>query len=159
MVIALSAKNKTGFINGTLPKPDGEDPDLIASRVRNNNIIISWLLNSISKEISVSIIYLEIVQEIWSDLKDRFQQSNGPRIYQMWQELVNLKQNQDSVSTYYTKYKAIWEEINNFKPICTCRKCTCEGTQQVAAYNQMENIISFLMRLNENFSKLGDNCS
>ena len=40
-------------------------------------MVISWILNSISKEISASIIYVYSAREIWIDLRDRFQQSNG----------------------------------------------------------------------------------
>ena len=81
MTIALSVKNKLGFIDGSIKKPKGIDLNLLNSWIRNNNIGISWILNSVSKEISASIIFAESTVEIWLDLKDRFQQSNGPRIF------------------------------------------------------------------------------
>ena len=49
MTIALSVKNKLGFIDGTISRP--VDVDLLGPWVRNNNIVISWILNSVSKEI------------------------------------------------------------------------------------------------------------
>ena len=55
--------------------------NLLSSWIRNNNIVISWILNSVSKEILASIIYSDSAFDIWLDLKDRFQQSNGPRIF------------------------------------------------------------------------------
>ena len=79
MMIALSVKNKLGFIDGSISKPAGNDPNLLSSWIRNNNIVISWILNSISKDISASIIFSESAFEIWLDLKDCFYQSNnGP---------------------------------------------------------------------------------
>ena len=81
MTIALSVKNKLGFIDSTIPKPSGTDPSLLNSWIQNNNVVISWILNSISNEVSASVIFSEIAVEIWFDLKDRFQQSNGPRIF------------------------------------------------------------------------------
>ena len=83
MMIALSVKNKLGFIDGSIMKPDGTNLSLLNSWIRNNNVMISWILNSISKEISASIIFSESAAEIWLDLKDRFQQSNGPHIFQL----------------------------------------------------------------------------
>ncbi|XP_022851410.1 uncharacterized protein LOC111373157 [Olea europaea var. sylvestris] len=80
MKIALSVKNKLGFINGSISRPAGND-DLLKSWMRNNNIVISWILNSVSKEISASIIYAESGQEIWNDLKERYQRRNGPCIF------------------------------------------------------------------------------
>ena len=41
MTIALSVKNKLGFIDGSVSRPDGIDLNLLASWIRNNNIVIS----------------------------------------------------------------------------------------------------------------------
>lgn len=76
MVIALSMKNKLSFIDGTISWPQSSE-DLLNHWVRNNNIVISWILNSISKEISASIIYSESAHDIWTDLNERYQQRNG----------------------------------------------------------------------------------
>ena len=99
-------KNKLGFIDGSISKPTGIDADLLRSWTRNNNMVISWILNSVSKEISASIIFSKIASEIWLNLKDRFQQTNGPRLFQLHCDLINLHQDQDSVSVYFTKMKA-----------------------------------------------------
>ncbi|KAL5563154.1 hypothetical protein UlMin_032901 [Ulmus minor] len=153
MLIALSVKNKLGFVDGSIPKPAGIDPNL-SSWIRNNNIVISWILNSVSKEISASIIFSVSAYEIWLDLKDRFQQSNGPRIFQLRRELMNHVQDQNSVSVYFTKLKSIWEELSNYRPNCTCGKCTCGGVKQLISHYQMEYIMSFLMGLHDSFSKI-----
>ena len=72
MTIALSVKNKLGFIDGTIPKPSGTNLSLLNSWTSNNNVVISWILNYVSKEISASIIFAETTTEIWLDHKDRF---------------------------------------------------------------------------------------
>ena len=129
MTIALSIKNKVGFIDGSISKPEGTDFNLLNSWIRNNNMVISWILNSVSKEISASILFSESAHDIWIDLKDRFQQSNGPRIFQLRRDLINHTQNQNSVGMYFTKLKALWEELSNFRPNCSCGKCTCGGVR------------------------------
>ena len=83
MLIALSVKNKLGFIDGSIPKPAASDESLLNSWIRNNNVVISWILNSVSKEISASIIFSNYTVEICNDLKDRFQQRNGPQIFEL----------------------------------------------------------------------------
>lgn len=135
MQIALSVKNKTGFIDGTLPKPNNGDPNYSAW-IRNNKLVISWILNSVSKEISTSIMFTENAHDIWKDLQERFQQSNGPRIFQIRREIVNLNQNQDSIGVYFTKLKSLTEELVNFRPHCTCNKCDCNGVQEIEKYFQ-----------------------
>lgn len=59
--------------------------------------------------------FSEFAYEIWLDLKDRFQQSNGSRIFQLRLELINHNQKQNSVAIYFMKLKALWEELNKFQ--------------------------------------------
>lgn len=78
MRIALDIKNKLGFIDGSIQKPESEDPKLLRKWRRNNGIVLAWILNSVSKEIYASLLYGETAAEIWKDLEERFQQSNAP---------------------------------------------------------------------------------
>ena len=66
--IAISVKNKLVFVDGLISRPNGTDPALLSSWIRNNNIVISWILNSVSKEISTSILFIDSASEIWIDL-------------------------------------------------------------------------------------------
>ena len=70
MMIAMSMKNKVGFIDGSIGKPSGNDFDLVNSWMRANNMVIAWLLNLVSKEISASLLYFQSASEIWSDLRE-----------------------------------------------------------------------------------------
>jgi len=78
MTIALSAKNKLSFVNGTLPKPSNLYDSQGLAWTHCNNMVLSWLLNSVSTEIANNIIYIDDAFEIWNDLQDRFSQYNGP---------------------------------------------------------------------------------
>ena len=116
MIIALmSVKNKLGFIDGSISRPDGTDSNLLSSWTRNKSIVISWILNSVSKEIAASILFSDTALEIWNDLQDRFKQSNGPRIFEIRRNLLTLVQNHQSISAYFTKLKILWEELSSFR--------------------------------------------
>jgi len=106
MLMALGRRNKLEFVDGTIPPPDPKDP-LHHAWLRNNNIVASWLMNSISKEVVVSVTYSSNAAAIWKDLEDRFQQNNGPRILQLKRDLSNCLQGSRSVLQYYTKMKSI----------------------------------------------------
>ncbi|KZV31242.1 DNA glycosylase [Dorcoceras hygrometricum] len=110
--------------------------------------------NSVSKDISASIIFAESAALIWLDLKDRFLQSNGSRIFQLRRELMNLEHEQLSVSHYFTKLKGLWDELSNFRPNCTCGKCTCGGVKELTAHHQMEYVMAFLMGLNDTYAQI-----
>ncbi|XP_073020945.1 uncharacterized protein [Primulina eburnea] len=154
MRIALSVKNKLGFIDGSIEKPSNTGSNLLNYLTRNNNIVVSWILNSVSKEISASILFAESAAEIWQDLKERFQQSNGPRVFQLKRDLINLRQEQDSVSVYFTKLKTLWEELTSFRPMCNCGKCTCEGVKKLDEYFHMDYTMAFLMGLNDSLAQV-----
>jgi hypothetical protein len=83
MILVLTAKNKVGFIDGSLVKPVAASEAILHSWTRSNNMVISWISNSISKDIAESVIYINTGEEMWLDLKDRFSQKNSPHIFQL----------------------------------------------------------------------------
>lgn len=122
MLIALSVRNKLGFIDGSITQPLAGE--LIFLWTRNNHMVIAWILNSVLKGISSSITFTDSARAIWLDLKDRFQKRNGPRIFHLKRGMATLKQEQDTTSTYFSKLKGFWDEYVSYKPGCTCGRCT-----------------------------------
>ncbi|XP_074293425.1 uncharacterized protein LOC141620460 [Silene latifolia] len=86
MLISLSAKNKTGFINGDLVRPI-TDVVKIRQWDRCNDIVISWIFGSVSEEIKASVLFTETAKGIWEELEERFEQYNGARLYQVQDSL------------------------------------------------------------------------
>ena len=82
MRIALSAKNKLGFIDGTI-KPLVNTDARFAVWQRCNNMVLSWILHSLNPDIASSVLYCTNASMVWNNLKDRFSQSNDSRIYQI----------------------------------------------------------------------------
>uniref|UniRef100_A0A803Q048 Retrotransposon Copia-like N-terminal domain-containing protein n=1 Tax=Cannabis sativa TaxID=3483 RepID=A0A803Q048_CANSA len=89
--MALTAKNKTGFIDGSLARPTAGYP-LLNSWTRCNNMVMSWLLHSVSPEISQTIMFVDFASDMWKYLSERFNQGNGPRIFQLQTQLTHLQQ-------------------------------------------------------------------
>jgi hypothetical protein len=157
MTLSLNAKNKLGFINGSLPKPSDETGAQYQAWIRCNDMIISWILNSISKEIASSVIYITTCEEMWLDLKERFSQRNGPRVFQLQKSISTFSQENYSVSTYFTKLKSLWDELSNYRPFpcCSCNpSCSCGAIKSVTDFYNQEYIFQFLMGLNDSFSQI-----
>ncbi|KAM6551340.1 hypothetical protein CsatB_001148 [Cannabis sativa] len=154
ILLAISVKNKLGFLDGSIPKPHISEYNLYNAWIRNNNIVISWILNSVSKEISSSLLYDESADTIWTDLKIRFHQENGPHIFNLRKNLMNLRQENQTISMYYTRLKTIWEELSNYRPNFTCNGCTCGGVKRLQEHHHMVYIMSFLMGLLDHFSQI-----
>ena len=71
MAMALIVKNKIGFVDGTIPRATQTDL-LFNAWNRCNSMVTSWIINSVSKDIVDSLMYIATTVEIWIDLRDRF---------------------------------------------------------------------------------------
>ncbi|KAL5559432.1 hypothetical protein UlMin_035643 [Ulmus minor] len=148
MIMALIAKNKMCFVNGSISRPviDESSYNLWS---RCNNMVMSWILNSLSKEIAEIVMYIDNVVEMWLDLRDRFSQGNGPRIFQLKQQIQALTQGSNDVSNYFTKIKILWNELREFRPIPSC---SCGRLKDLSDYHHHDYVLQFLMGLIESFS-------
>ncbi|KAL5736828.1 hypothetical protein ACOSP7_031282 [Xanthoceras sorbifolium] len=84
MKLALSAKNKLGFING------------------ENNMVLSWILNFVNTNIAEGVIFAEFARDVWNGLYDSFSQGNDSRIYHIRQEIADkMKALWDELASYH----------------------------------------------------------
>ena len=82
MSIALSEKNKLEFIDGSLLQTAPNHALHIAWK-RSNNMVVSWLIHSVSPSIRQSILWLDNAVDIWRDLKSRYSQGDLLRISEL----------------------------------------------------------------------------
>ncbi|KAL6348322.1 hypothetical protein AAG906_005622 [Vitis piasezkii] len=150
MRISLSAKDKIGFVTGSIKPPSSTD-DSFPSWQRCNDMVISWLLNSIHPDIASSVIYAETASEIWADLRERFSQGNDSRIYQIKRDIVEHRQGQQSISVYYTKLKAFWDELSSYHEVLSC---SCGGLEKLKERDEKERVMQFLMGLNDSYAAI-----
>ncbi|KAH0635764.1 hypothetical protein KY289_035679 [Solanum tuberosum] len=124
---ALSVKSKTGFINGKIVKPNPDDPGF-QQWERCDDMVTSWILNSFSPDLRDSLQYVNNAQNLWAELEERYDQTNGCKLYQLQKEINDLVQGTLDVTGYYTKMKKLWEEMStvDVSSQCSC-VCTCGG--------------------------------
>ncbi|XP_075074520.1 uncharacterized protein LOC142162108 [Nicotiana tabacum] len=129
IIIALSAKNKLGFIDGTFYQPDATSTNFKHWN-RCNDMVISWILNSLSKDIAES----------------------------LQKELSDIVQGTSDIAGYYTKVKRIWDELDTLNTCmhCTC-ECNCGGKSKTFKSLQDGRLIQFLMGLNDIYSAVRSN--
>ena len=109
MIISFTAKHKIRFINGTIPAPNPNSPQFILW-TRCSMTVLSWIINSVSLGIGSIIMYTHNARAIWLDLRHRFSQKSGSRIFELQKESAYLVQGQFFVEDYYTKFKALVDE-------------------------------------------------
>ena len=109
------------WMHGSISRPEVDD-SLVSFWFRFNNMVMSWILHVVSKDIVDSIMYVDNACDMWNDLHKRFHQSNGPRIFQLKQHIHVLTQGSNDVSSYFTRFKTLWDELRDFRPshVCNC---------------------------------------
>lgn len=110
-------------------------------------------MNSVSKKIGQSLLFISTAEGIWQNLMSRFKQDDAPRVYEIEQRLSVIQQGSQDVSSYYTELVTLWEEYRNYVelPICTCGKCECNAAALWEKLQQRSRVTKFLMGLNESY--------
>ncbi|KAK3005883.1 hypothetical protein RJ639_017524 [Escallonia herrerae] len=107
MLTALQSKNKAGFVDGLIAKPDVHSRDF-QSWTQCNAVVKSWIVNSLSRELQTGAAHADIASEIWCDFDERFTQGITLRVYDLKRSIALLQQEKSAISTYYER---------------KCRKC------------------------------------
>ncbi|KAG7978715.1 hypothetical protein I3843_05G095300, partial [Carya illinoinensis] len=68
-----------------------------------NDMVVSWLQNSISPSIKSNVAFVDDARELWLDLEDRFSH-----------------QKSNTISVYYGKLKTLWNELLIYDSILVC---------------------------------------
>ena len=104
---SLIAKNKLGFIDGslTLSSPIVDSPSAIQAWIHADNIVRTWIINSVSPMIQASVIYRDTTLEIWKDLKETFCHKNGSKIFNLYKQISELHQGETSITDFFTQLK------------------------------------------------------
>jgi hypothetical protein len=122
MTMALSAKNKLQFVDGSLPHSSTLNGPEFRAWKRCNDTISSWIVNTVSKDIATSILYINNCQDVW---KERFSQKNGPQAFQLQKSKSSLSQDNMSVSSYFTHLKSLCDEFSTYKSFFSMLLCSC----------------------------------
>ena len=86
---SLHAKQKIGFLDGTIQKPS-TNPDL-SRWTASNSMIVGWIRTSIEPQVRSTISHASDAHQLWDSLKRRFSIKNGVRKHLIQDEITNCK--------------------------------------------------------------------
>ncbi|KAL2235960.1 UNVERIFIED_CONTAM: hypothetical protein Sindi_1328200 [Sesamum indicum] len=121
MKLALIAKTKLSFISKDAEIPE-KDTKEFKQWIKVDSMVTSWILNSISRNIVESFMYINTSRELWTELESRYGQSN--------------------------ELKGQWDELACITPI---PKCTCTAAKESAEIKNSDQLMQFLMGLNDTY--------
>jgi len=156
MEIALIAKNKLGFVLGTIVPPEAEP--LQNQWNRCDKMVISWILHAVEKRISNNILFSNSSKQIWLDLEQRFGQSNGTKFFQVKKDLYSISQGNRDIAAYFTKIKRLWDEHDSMitVPTCSCG-VNCATYKYDQKMKEKERLIQLLVGLNDVYKGIRGN--
>ncbi|KAL2246497.1 UNVERIFIED_CONTAM: hypothetical protein Sindi_2502000 [Sesamum indicum] len=106
---------------------------------------MSWILNSLSKDIVESFLYAASARDLWLELESRFGENSGPLLYQIQREIASISQENMSVAVYFTKLKRLWDELTSFNPLPSCNCGASKMSERIASNELMQ----FMMGLSD----------
>ena len=112
-------------------------------------MVISWIVNNVSKELVSGILFCSNASIVWRDLKERFDKVNMSRIYHLHKAIATLTQGVSSVAVYFSKLKDLWDEFDSIVPPPCCE---CPTSKDYADGLLRQRLLQFLMGLNDNYS-------
>ncbi|GJT39788.1 ribonuclease H-like domain-containing protein [Tanacetum coccineum] len=90
MKLAISTRNKTGFLDGTcLKSAYASSASLSNQWDRCNSIVLSWLLNSVSEDLFLGQIFSDNASDVWAELKETYDKLDGSIILSFQSEVVS----------------------------------------------------------------------
>ncbi|XP_075084943.1 uncharacterized protein LOC142168183 [Nicotiana tabacum] len=153
MKVALLVKNKLGFVDDTCLKSSYRG-ELAAQWDKYNAVVLSWLISTVSSELVPSIMYVASARKVWDGFKKRFDKDNLTRIYQLWTEIATLRQGTNSVTSYFSKMKDSWDELDILSLLSSC---DCEESRPYVDHMVRQRLLRFLMGMNESYGQIRSN--
>ncbi|KZV22469.1 hypothetical protein F511_19689 [Dorcoceras hygrometricum] len=148
MLLALTTKNKIGFIDGSCIRPSDRSPNLhqwerckFHCPINDNELRFKRNL----------CFHCTVASGDWADLKERFNKVSGSQIYSIQQEIVCLKQGSFRVSPYYSKLKQLWHEKSS---LVTLPSYACAKARAYVDHERTMCLVQFLMGLNESYGSI-----
>lgn len=118
-------------------------------------MVISWILNTVSDQISNNLNFVSNAFALWNELHEHYAQLDGHRVFQVTNELAQLKQSNTSIVGYYYRMKGLWDELDALEAphLCTC-KCSCANGKENGDREQRKRLVQFLMGLDECYTNI-----
>ncbi|GFZ05543.1 hypothetical protein Acr_17g0011150 [Actinidia rufa] len=148
----LGGKGKSGWLLGTITKPNATDPKFVQWEI-DNCTILGWLFNSMEPRIYHVFMYHDMVPLLWSSLTKMYAHArNEARIFELYREIHQASQASlsFSVADYFAYLQSRWEELAQYEPLS---EFTTEGGIAARRLDR-QHTYQFLMGLKPEFEAL-----
>lgn len=151
VMIFVCGKGKEEYLTGTALEPDEKSPGYRTWKVENN-MVMSWLLNSMTNETGENFMYYKTAKEIWDAVRETYSnKDNTSAIFEIKGILQDLKQGESSVTDYFNMLIRYWQQLDMLEDVTW--KCPDDG-KQYKQIQEKERIYKFLLGLNRDLDEV-----
>ena len=117
-----------------------------------DSIIMAWLWNSMTPEISDTCMFLATTKDIWDAIQQTYSKARDTaQVYEVKVKTIAAKQGSKTVTEYANQLKALWQELDHYKVIKT--KCPEDATV-LKDFIEQDIVYDFLVGLNLKFDQV-----
>ena len=151
VMMFICGKGKDDFITGVAESPGVESPTYKQWKTENN-MVMSWLINSMTNDIGENFLLYGIANEIWDAARDTYSSSdNMAELFGIESILHDLRQGDCTVTQYYNNLTRHWQQLDMFEKYTWA--CTKDGTLHREIIEQ-KRVFKFLLGLNQNLDEV-----
>ncbi|RVW54511.1 Retrovirus-related Pol polyprotein from transposon TNT 1-94 [Vitis vinifera] len=151
ILMFIRGKEKDDYITG-----DSAAPETTASTykkwIAENNMVMSWLVNSMTADIGENFLSFDTAKEIWDTAKETFSdKENTSEIIQIEGILHDLRQGNLTVTEYFNTLTHLWRQLDTFE--VHNWNCVTDGF----LYKKIvegKRVFKFLLGLNKNLDEI-----
>lgn len=147
----IRERGKISYLTGATPTPDSKDPMYEIWDVENS-MVMTWLVNSMEEEINPNYMCFSTAKELWDEVTTMYSDlGNQSQIYELNLKLSEIRQDSDTVTTYFNSLKRIWQDLDLFNTYVWKSPDDCKHYQQMVDANR---VFKFLIGLNVEFDEV-----
>lgn len=109
----LQGYDLQGYVDGTYPCPARLLPNTTAINPeytmwkKQDNVLLGWLLSSLSEPVLAQVIGLHTSQSVWEPLQKHFSSKSQSRILYLKRELQSMRKGNQTMAEYYLHAKKL----------------------------------------------------
>ncbi|KAK2977630.1 hypothetical protein RJ640_020537 [Escallonia rubra] len=117
VMMFISGKGKDDYLTGAASPPWKDDPSFRMWKTENN-MVMSWLINTMDTEIGQNFLFYDTAYEIWMAAKETYSDNdNTAELFDIKGALHDLRQGEMSVTQYYNTLSRFWQQLDGFESL------------------------------------------
>ncbi|XP_039020537.1 uncharacterized protein LOC120152380 [Hibiscus syriacus] len=151
VMMFICGRGNGDYLKGVATKPSQDDEKF---KIWNseNNMVMSWLINSMTNEIGENFLLYRIARKIWEAAKETYSNNeNTPELFEVESVLHDFRQGDLTVTQYFNTLNRYWQQMNLFEEHNW--GCLDDGIRYRQIIEQ-KRIYKFLIGLNKNIDEV-----